>query len=59
MIKVVLKVLLLLLVIKISYKHRYKLMNMMLSNPFIRQYVVNNKRNPSSGPIGLITRVYL
>ena len=59
MFRFIIKVMLLVLVIRLGYRHRYKLMNTMLQIPLLRRAVVNQARNFQDTPIGLITRVYL
>lgn len=59
MFRFVVKIILLALVIRLGYKHRYKLMNIVLHIPFLRRAVVNQTRDFQDSPVGLITRVYL
>ena len=59
MFRFIIKVILLASIIRLGYKHRYKLMNTVLQIPLLRSAVVNKTRNFQNTPIGLITRVYL
>ena len=59
MFRFIIKIILLALVIRVSYIHRYRWMNAVLQIPFLRRMVVNKTRDFQEAPVGLITRVYL